>query len=397
MPQALRELSCNQRHDVIRHLHQFIKGGWLTHGAFAKTARELDVSARVVSAIWRTFRGGGKIESNKAGNVGRPKRYTVQDVQQRVGAVPFEQRSTMRDISVATGIPVGTKNASNFAAYATLAETAGHAGAGEAGPCVEFDPLWDVVHLDEKWFNADKDRRTMYLLANEAPPCRSWKSKRFIPKVMFLAAVARPRFDEGRGVLFDGKIGMWPFVDLVPAVRSSRNRPAGTLVTTLVNVNANVYRDYVINKVVPAIKASFPSTNKRVILQQDNATPHRSITDAELASVSTDGWTFVVRRQPPNSPDLNVLDLGFFASIQSLQLKKVSRTVDEVIRYTLASFDELSYEKLECVFLTFQAVMRLVLEHAGDNKFALPHLKKAALRRAGLLMSNMSCPVSLLL
>ncbi|ETW06323.1 hypothetical protein H310_02607 [Aphanomyces invadans] len=104
-----------------------------------------------------------------------------------------------------------------------------------------------------------------------------------------------------------------------------------------------------------------------------------------------------MRRQLPNSPDLNVLDLGFLSSIQSLQLKKVGRTVDEVIRYTLAAFDELSYEKLECVFLTFQAVMRLVLEHAGDNKFALPYLKKAALRRAGLLMSNMSCPVSLLL
>ncbi|ETV69441.1 hypothetical protein H257_14816 [Aphanomyces astaci] len=29
--------------------------------------------------------------------------------------------------------------------------------------------------------------------------------------------------------------------------------------------------------------------------------------------------TFVVRCQTPNSPDLNVLDLGYFASIQSLQ------------------------------------------------------------------------------
>ncbi|KAF0716854.1 hypothetical protein AaE_010983, partial [Aphanomyces astaci] len=130
---------------------------------------------------------------------------------------------------------------------------------------------------------------------------------------------------------------------------------------------------------------------------QDNTTPHRSITDAVLESVSTDGWTFVMRIQTPNSPDLNVLDLGLFPFIQSLQLKKVSRTVDEVIRYTLAAFDELSYEKLESVFLTFQVVMRLVLQHAGDNNYALRHLKKAALRRAGLLMSNVSCPVSLLL
>ncbi|KAH9111639.1 hypothetical protein AeMF1_013871 [Aphanomyces euteiches] len=209
---------------------------------------------------------------------------------------------------------------------------------------------------------------------------------------MFLAAVARLRFDEVRGVFFNGKLGMWPFVKAAPAARSSRNRPAGTMVTTLVNVHATVYRDFVMNKVIPANKATFPSANKRVVLQHDNATPHGSITEAELDAASTDGWKFVLRQQPPNSPDLNVLDLGFFASIQSLQYKSVSRSVDDVISSTLAAFDELSYEKLENVFLTFQAVMRLVLEHGGDNNFALPHLKKAALRRVGALMANVSCP-----
>ncbi|ETV88100.1 hypothetical protein H257_01456 [Aphanomyces astaci] len=396
MTQATRELSSTKR-------DEFVKGGRLTHGAFAKTAEALDVSARAVSYTWRKFRNDGTTKSSKTGNVGRRLRYTSQAIQQRVGAVPIDQRSTMRDISVATGIALGTLSRHLKKGTFRRRSTRIKPLLSDANKLerVQFcrsrvSPAMPAP-AKPKWFNADKDRRTVYLLPDEAPQRRSWKSKRFIPKVMFLAAVARPRFDEGRGVLFHGKVGMWPFTSLVPAVRSSRNRPAGTLVTTLVNVNAQVYRDYVINKVVPAIKASFPSTNKRVILQQDNATPHRSITDAELVSVSTDGWTFVVRRQPPNSPDLNVLDLGFFASIQSLQLKKVSRTVDEVIQYTLAAFDELSYEKLESVFLTFQAVMRLVLEHAGDNNFALPHLKKAALRRAGLLMSNVSCPVSLLL
>ncbi|RHY66333.1 hypothetical protein DYB38_007634, partial [Aphanomyces astaci] len=247
------------------------------------------------------------------------------------------------------------------------------------------------------WLNADKDRRKVYLVPGETPPQRTWKSKRFIPKVMFLAAVSRPRFDHDRGVLFDCKVGMWPFVEYVPAVLNSRSRPAGTMATSLVNVNKTVYRDYVINKVIPAIKASFPSADKRVVLQHDNATHHASITDAELEAVSTDGWKFVLRRQPPNSPDLNALDLGFFASIQSLQYKSMSRPVDDVIRSTIAAFEELSYEKLESVFLTFQSVMRLILEHDGGNHYVLPHLKKAALRRAGLLMQNVSCPVSLLL
>ncbi|RHY13927.1 hypothetical protein DYB32_010888, partial [Aphanomyces invadans] len=118
--------------------------------------------------------------------------------------------------------------------------------------------------------------------------------------------------------------------------------------------------------------------------------------DELLATVSTDGWTFVVRSQPPNSPDLNVLDLGFFASIQSLQYKSVSRTVDDIIEATLSAFECLGVEKLENVFLTFQAVMRLVIQHSGDNQFRLPHLGKDALRRAGALMENVSCPVALL-
>ncbi|RHY22845.1 hypothetical protein DYB36_013416 [Aphanomyces astaci] len=201
----------------------------------------------------------------------------------------MDQRSTIREMSVATGISIRTLSRHLKKETFRRRSTRIKPLLSEANK-LERIQFCDVVHLDEKWFNTDKDRRT-----------------------------------------------------------------------------------------------------------QDNTTPHRSITDAVLESVSTDGWTFVMRIETPNSPDLNMLDLGLFAFIQSLQLKKVSRTVDEVIRYTLAAFDELSYEKLESVFLTFQAIMRLVLEHAGDNNYALRHLKKAALRRAGLLMSNVSCPVSLLL
>ncbi|ETV94149.1 hypothetical protein H310_12149 [Aphanomyces invadans] len=254
--------------------------------------------------------------------------------------------------------------------------------------------MWDVVLLDEKWFNADKDCRKEYLLEGEEVPRRACKSKGFITKVMFLCAVARPQMDIG----VDEKIGLWPFVSQSRARRSSRNRPAGSMViTTLINVDATTYRDYVLNKVVPAIKASLPCVSKRVVLQHDNATPHRSVDDDALAGVSTDGWTFVVRRQPPNSPDLNVLDLGFFASIQSLQHKMVSRTVDDVISSTLMVFDMLSGEKLEDLFLTYIAGSHAPIpEHAGDNHFKLPHLKKDGMRRAGTLAVNLTVLVSLL-
>ncbi|ETV86028.1 hypothetical protein H257_02516 [Aphanomyces astaci] len=128
------------------------------------------------------------------------------------------------------------------------------------------------------------------------------------------------------------------------------------------------YRDYVVNKVVPSIKERFPSRTKRVVLQHDNATPHGSIDEGTMTAVSTDGWTFVM----------------------------VSRSMDDVIEATLSAFEVLSSDKLSSIFLTLQAVMRLVMEHHGDKNFKLPHLKKDTLRRAGTLMANVTCPASLL-
>ena len=59
------------------------------------------------------------------------------------------------------------------------------------------------------------------------------KSKRFIAKVMFLAAVAHPRYDNHKKAYFNGKIGLWPFVEKIAAKRNSKNRPKGAMVSTV--------------------------------------------------------------------------------------------------------------------------------------------------------------------
>ncbi len=45
----------------------------------------------------------------------------------------------------------------------------------------QFDDIECDVHLDEKWFNADKDRRKVYVTEGEEVPHRSCKKKRFMP------------------------------------------------------------------------------------------------------------------------------------------------------------------------------------------------------------------------
>ena len=112
---------------------------------------------------------------------------------------------------------------------------------------------------------------------------------------MFLAAVARPRYDPSRKQFFDGKIGIWPFVYQEPAKRNSRNRAKGTLVTKNIEiVNAAACKKMILENVIPAIKAKFPVAYKKksIHVQQDNSKPHSYNNDEELiAGSSTEGWS----------------------------------------------------------------------------------------------------------
>ncbi|CAN0009683.1 unnamed protein product, partial [Discosporangium mesarthrocarpum] len=106
-----------------------------------------------------------------------------------------------------------------------------------------------VVHVDEKWFYAMKDGRGIYLHPEEdAPKSPRAQNKRFITKVMFLAAVARPRMISD-GVWFDGKICIWPIADTVAAMRSSKNRKKGTMMLKPATINAERYKELMIDKV----------------------------------------------------------------------------------------------------------------------------------------------------
>ncbi|CAM9556101.1 unnamed protein product, partial [Discosporangium mesarthrocarpum] len=90
----------------------------------------------------------------------------------------------------------------------------------KGGARVVVDDMYDWVHVVEK-------TRGIYLHPEEdAPKLPRAQNKRFITKVMFLAAVARPKMISD-GVWFDGKIGIWPIADTVAAMRSSKNRKKG--------------------------------------------------------------------------------------------------------------------------------------------------------------------------
>ncbi|RAW20637.1 hypothetical protein PC110_g22920 [Phytophthora cactorum] len=192
--------------------------------------------------------------------------------------------------------------------------------------------MYDTVHVDEKWFNLYKDTNKYYLTATEQLPYRSCPNKRYIGKIMFLAAVARPRYDFHRKQYFDGKLGIWPIVEETKAARSSANRPKGAIVTKSVTMTRKRYRTLLIENV----------SQQSELRCQDNAGPYVLKDDSELeAAGSIGGWTIKMRCQPPRSPDLNVLDLGYFSSIQALQYRKACYDTSSLITAVHEAFQEL--------------------------------------------------------
>ena len=76
----------------------------------------------------------------------------------------------------------------------------------------KFIEMDNIIHMDEKWYNATKKNMTYYLHPDEDEPQRTVRNKNGVGKVMFLTAVAKPRYDDEGNCTFDGKIGIWAFI-----------------------------------------------------------------------------------------------------------------------------------------------------------------------------------------
>lgn len=240
-----------------------------------------------------------------------------------------------------------------------------------------------------------EDRSDIRTLANTLGIPKSTLHDYFLAGVFRChTARAKPMLtDKQRGqCIWDGKIGVWPFAVYEPAERSSKNRAAGTLELKTYTVDRDIYRQALCRMVIPRIKAVWPS-GKRVVLQQDNAKPHVTVDDPEVHSAcSAGGWDMKLTAQPANSPDFNSNDLGFFASLQSLQHKMKAKTIEDLVNNVDDAFAKLHYTALDKVFLTLQSVLQETMHIDGCNKYKIPHLAKDTLRTStGLLPPSLTC------
>nr|XP_051221151.1 uncharacterized protein LOC127339328 [Lolium perenne] len=266
---------------------------------------------------------------------------------------------------------------------------------------VFFKEMDNFVHIDEKWFDLTQKNNVYYLVPGEPTPYRTVHNKNSIGKVMFLTAVAQPRFAIVDGVkvcTFDGKIGTWPFVTETAAVRRSENREKGTLELKSMKVNRDVMRDFMCNKVIPTIldKWADEDAGRTIYIQQDNATPHIKPNDpAFVQVVAQTDLNIVLLQQPPNSPDMNILDLCFFRSIQSLTDCRAPKNIRELIEAVEEEFDNYEVDKLAKSFLTLQTCLRETMKKQGGNCYDIQHMGKDKRIKEGRLPIFLTCKADL--
>jgi len=278
----------------------------LAHGALQACARKFNCHHGTIGKIWKracASRADPNIQAYRAtpqkkGNSGRRQIYDREALAEALSALPIRKRRTLRAMAKRLGLSKSTlhrmvgeddkfilphtnklkptlteENKLTRLAYAAL-----EVESPDGGNSYVFHDGDNVVHIDEKWFWVTEECLRYYLAKGEVPQARHVKHKSHILKVMFLAATARPRFDAQGNCTFDGKIGIWPFVERVQAQRSSNRRAAGTWETKPINVDKNTYKQFVLEKVIPAIKEKWPRSNgfrcETVRLQHDNATSH---------------------------------------------------------------------------------------------------------------------------
>ena len=182
------------------------------------------------------------------------------------------------------------------------------------------------IDVDEKWFHAWTGRGTLKLPPGTKAPKQRMKSKRFIPKVMFLSAVTRPRWSDPGGqskhreIKASGKVYFKRVAEEAIAKRNSKKREKGDVYTKDVNMNSPKYVE-MMKELIDIARARFHDHDK-IYIQEDNATPHKKSRD-DLRRYAAEqvchdcGPEIEFVFQPPNSPDTNANDLAFFSSLDA--------------------------------------------------------------------------------
>ena len=246
---------------------------------------------------------------------------------------------------------------------------------------------FNVVHLDEScffFFLLQTHEKIRMFPGEEIPGAPRVQHKNHLPKIMVIVANARP--DPSHN--FDGTIGIWRICVMKTAERSSKKRKRGEEYEFDCTIDADWYKDWYIDELLPEIKKKMPwQRSKRVVVQQDGASPHTGKGNPEILNSAGmgRGWLVELVTQPSQSPDLNITDLGFFASLKSRVWGMNASSANELVETIFQQYEEYDGDTLERVWQSLFKVYNQTLRTLGDNDFSVEYSGVRVRQRAGTL------------
>ena len=95
-----------------------------------------------------------------------------------------------------------------------------------------------------------------------------------------------------------------------------------------------------------------------------------------------------IRCQPANSPDLNVLDLGFLRVIDFLKYQEALRTIEELVCACEKAYQNFSSGLSNRIFLTLKSCVKAIMEVRVCNNYKIPHMNKSVWRNQDNYLVN---------
>ena len=244
------------------------------------------------------------------------------------------------------------------------------------------------------------------------PPKKPIKSRRHTPKIMVSAVISRPEKKAGVG-FYGGKVAILRCSEEVVAKNASKNHKKGDIYQRDTSMKNKMFKEQLTKKIFPKIKSSpsllvkserfasqlrasdetcnLPENCKwaDLFLQCDNAPPHCKKNKRLFPIIKKAGGRNILdgiyygpkvrlTYQPPDSPDLNVMDLGFSNSLWTKTHKILKNrddipSLDDVWEAVKMAWSDISPVDIEVLFRTLHLRMKQVIDCNGRNDMSIPH------------------------
>ena len=238
---------------------------------------------------------------------------------------------------------------------------------------------------DEKLFVAMKNGTVLHVPPEIREVVEEVLSKTQPTRLMVSAVIGPPI--PGK---VDGKISLVPIMGSKIAINNSKYHKSGVEYDVPITMDGGVFQNMIKKDVIPSLAQVLPKFIKEVEIQIDSAGGHGSIKKTlEIlnvfgAKITKRRWFKVtVKSQPTRSPETNALDLGGWASLDSL-VESVSYHPNptkpriEMLRDNILDAWERwdSFEVFPKLFATKSRVIEAIADNEGRNDFPLPRSKK---------------------